>query len=343
MKILHVSYIETNSGWGAECFLDSALERLGHTVYKVDFKKHFNDLTTEIQKYEDFDLFFLQRGDWFPKEILKSVNRPCVFWASELISRCRDQDRLLYSGLFDHIFVHSTSCLETLSRKLRNRKDNTKLSCLINAYDSDLHRKLYLSKDIDVLFIGSITERRRNILNDLKNRIQITICENVYAEQFVELVNRAKIVINIHSAKHLDTETRVFEVLGCGTFLLSEKLSKENPFIPGMHYVEADIDEFEEVIKKYLADESAREKIAAAGYMEALNNHSYLARARDSIVPIFERCIVEYGMHDQEALDMVRMKRLYSKESSFFYKAIRRLFIRCFEKYQHIYDRINVK
>ena len=43
-------------------------------------------------------------------------------------------------------------------------------------------------------------------------------------------INRSKIVLNIHSEEHLDLETRVFEVLGCGSLLISEKLDSINPF-----------------------------------------------------------------------------------------------------------------
>lgn len=343
MRILHISYIETNSGWGAECFVDDALEKLGHTVYKIDFKKYFNELTTEILKYEDFDILFLQRGDWFPKEILRCINRPCVFWASELISRCRDQDRLLYSGLFDHFFVHSSECVKTLDRNLRRKNDETEVSCLLNAYDDKLHRKLSLTKDIDVLFIGSITERRKIILDELKSRIDIKVCENVFGEQFVEMVNRAKIVINIHSAKHLDTETRVFEVLGCGSFLLSEKLSEENPFIAGKHYVETDISQFEMEIEKYLGDEELREKIAAEGHEEATNKHSYFARTRDSIIPILEKCVDKYDNDGRTAIDRGKIGKYKKMENSLLYRLSREKLMYLFEKYQHLIDKMNVR
>ena len=56
----------------------------------------------------------------------------------------------------------------------------------------------------------------------------------------VKSLNRAKIVLQYSYRRFLDTETRIFEALGCCSFVITRKrLSEENPFTSGEHLVEA--------------------------------------------------------------------------------------------------------
>ena len=111
----------------------------------------------------------------------------------------------------------------------------------------------------------------------------IKIC-SVFGEEMSKLFNRSKIVLNIHSEEFLDTETRIYESLGCGAFVISEKLSSENPFIPNMHYIEVNnIDEMKNQINYYLDNPIERENIAQNGYKEAKNKHSYQKRAEQLV------------------------------------------------------------
>lgn len=321
MKILHISYIETNAGWGAEWFTDIALEALGHEVIKLDFKKYGKCLAEKMLEIKEFDILFLQRGDYFPIEILKAVNRPKVFWASELISRCVDQNRLFYCGEFDHIFVRGDACKNVLDTKLKKKNlyQEGMTSCLISAFDENTHRNLHLEKTIDVLFIGGMTERRKQILDRLKDKVPLTVCVNIFGEECVRAINQAKIVLNIHSSKNKDTETRIYEVMGCGSFLLTEPLAEENPFVQGKHYVEAEIEYFEEIIKYYLIHGEEREKIAMEGYCEAVNRHSYKMRTRNDICFWLEKCI-EQKNYTGDACDKSALISFQKKQNNRIWK-----------------------
>lgn len=94
MNILYTSVIERNAGWGAEVFVNDALRQQGHRTQCIDFKIHHRDLSRQFLQVDDFEAFLLQRGDWISLRVLDTVRRPRFFWASELVSRCRDQDRL---------------------------------------------------------------------------------------------------------------------------------------------------------------------------------------------------------------------------------------------------------
>ena len=138
-------------------------------------------------------------------------------------------------------------------------------------------------KDIDILFVGSILPRRKKIIEQLKKEFNIEV-HNAYGIKMTELFNRAKIVLNIHAEDYLDTETRIFEALGCGAFVISEELSSENPFISGKDYIEVNsLEQMKNKIKYYLTNSIERNNIALSGYKEAIENHSYKNRAKQFI------------------------------------------------------------
>jgi glycosyltransferase involved in cell wall biosynthesis len=284
MRILYANVIEQHAGWGAEFFMDRAFRDLGHETYCVDFRKNRHNLTPFFTKAPPCDVFFLQRGDGFPLPLLEAATMPRVFWASELVSRCRDQDRLLSSGLFDHIFFRTENCIEEVVS--RGWLVKSEASILLSSFDPAIHRVLPdVRKDIDVLFCGTLTPRRKRLLEQIGRRCRVHV-DNAFGEAFVRLLNRAKIVLNIHGEDFLDTETRVFEALGSGAFLLSERLSSENPF-SSTDLVQFDnVNDAVEKIHYYLRNDDEREEIARAGYAAALAGHTYKHRARQ-ILDVF--------------------------------------------------------
>jgi SAM-dependent methyltransferase len=70
--------------------------------------------------------------------------------------------------------------------------------------------------DIDVLFYGSLNERRNNILDQLKNYgLNVVTVFGVYGAERDELISRSKIVLNIHYY-----ESKIFEIVRI-SYLLS--------------------------------------------------------------------------------------------------------------------------
>lgn len=280
MNIFYINVIELNAKWGAEYFVNRGFIANGHQTFTLDYRKYRSFLAKKfLEMQEDFDVVFLQRGDHFPAELIEAVNRPRFFWASELVSRCRDHDALLKSGLFDHIFVHSKTCERTVIQMGWVKPG--KVSTLINGFDPEVHHKIPgLKKDIDILHVGNISPRRRQILNSLGKSFKVEE-HQVFGEAMVNSLNRAKIVLNIHTEDFLDTETRIFEALGCCSFVITERLSEENPFTSGEHLVETNsLEEMQDMLSYYLKNDEERERIAHMGNQEAMANHTYNARAR---------------------------------------------------------------
>jgi SAM-dependent methyltransferase len=292
LRILYINVIENNAGWGAEWFINRGLQALGHQTHCIDFRKHRHELPELLQKVPAYDIFFLQRGDYFPLELIRSSHGPRLFWASELVERCRDQDPLLQSNLFDHVFFHSERCIDQVVS--RGWLDRSCCSVLLNGFDETVHRPLPdCQKTIDLLFVGTLTERRQTLLNRLQSSFSVTIA-SAFGAELVRLFNQARIVLNLHAEDSADVETRVFEALGCGAFLLSEKLSEENPF-DGRHLVE--FDSFNDLCQKihyYLSHANERDQIAAQGHAEALVLHTYTRRA-DEIAAVMSRCLKHFS------------------------------------------------
>ena len=120
-----------------------------------------------------------------------------------------------------------------------------------------------------------MTERRKEILRVLSKDFSIKTVR-AFGKEASDYFNRSKLVLNIHAEEYLDTETRVYEALGSGACLVSEKLSEENPFIPGEHYVEASsLDQLKLRLEYYLTHEKERQKIAETGHREASTRHTY--------------------------------------------------------------------
>ena len=266
MKILYFSVIEQHAGWGAEWFLNAAFEGLGHETICVDYRQNRHRLAPEVGDAPAVHALLVQRGDRFPLELLQASKVPCFFLATELFHRREDQHPLFRSDAFSHVFVRTKECADEIVQ--RGWKSAEQVSILLSSFDPAMHRKLpgKIAKDIDVLFLGGLTER------------------SAFGEEMTEQFNRAKIILNLHAEDHLDVETRVYEVLGCAGFLITEKLAEENPSTAG-ELVQIDrVEDLEQTIRRYLRDDEERERIAALGHTEALRAHSYTTHPGISFV-----------------------------------------------------------
>lgn len=288
MHFFYVSVLHQKD-WGAERSVNRELRRQNHSTVTLDYREERWRLARHFLDVDDFDVFLLQRGDYFPLPLVRSVRRPRLFWATELVERRRDHLHLLRSGLFDHIFVRTPRCRRIIAS--RGWIDEERVSVLRSGFDAHLHTsRPELPTDLDVVFVGTLTARRRAILDELSRYVRVEV-RKAFGREMVELYNRARIVLNLHAEEHLDTETRVYEALGCGAFLLTEPLSEENPFNSGDHLVEVEAGlPMVEAISYWLEHEDERRGIAEQGHREAVRHHSWAARAR-TIAQVASRCL----------------------------------------------------
>jgi len=98
-------------------------------------------------------------------------------------------------------------------------------------YASELRRiPMQSAKDVDVLFYGSVTERRQNILDALANNgLTVKHLFGVYGEERDAWIARSKVVLNLH---HFDS--KIFEVVRV-FYLLANSVAVAGEVGPDTH------------------------------------------------------------------------------------------------------------
>jgi len=143
------------------------------------------------------------------------------------------------------------------------------------AYYPELHRTLPDSeRDIDILMVGNFNhavqwERSRWLarIARLSQRWRVLVVTGVFGEEYVKLMNRAKIVFNRSIRGEINM--RAYEAAACGAMLFYER---ENGEISSLYKDREECvlygdEDLENLFSYYLAPENTaeREQIAAAG------------------------------------------------------------------------------
>ena len=84
----------------------------------------------------------------------------------------------------------------------------------------------YQEKNIDVLFFGSLNQRRKNIIQKIKQKnLNVQVYNNnLYNQDKIQKIIKAKIIINIHFYENSLLEThRIIHLLSNKSFVISEK------------------------------------------------------------------------------------------------------------------------
>lgn len=119
--------------------------------------------------------------------------------------------------------------------------------------------------DIDVLFYGSVNERRSIVLDELRRRgAKVHHAFNVYGSERDDLISRSKIVLNMHYYN-----SAVFEIVRCSYLMANRacivsETPVASPFKAGIAW--ADYRGLADRCVDLLAHEEERLLIAAGGY-----------------------------------------------------------------------------
>jgi hypothetical protein len=136
-----------------------------------------------------------------------------------------------------------------------------------------LGRILHAERDIDVLFIGTMDDSRHRSAVKFLRRAGIDVHAlgswkpgPTWGESRTELINRAKIFLNIQRHPGQYSGYRMLLGMANGSMVLSEPVHDPFPYEPGVHYVESALGQMPDTIRKYLSDDVARERIGDAGH-----------------------------------------------------------------------------
>lgn len=265
-------------------------------------------LRREIKK-NNFDVIWIEKGNMIWPWTLKHLK--LVAQNSILIS-CSEDDMFVKHGhslwyrwgvnSYDMVFTTKTC---NLSELLLFGVKKTIL--FLDSYDEKIHKRVHLTElqrnrfSADVSAIGAFeNERADSMLYLAQNGIKVTVWGNgwsrwvgvhpnldvrnefLFGEDYSRAISATKINLNFLRKINRDEVTsRSVEIPACGGFMLAERTQRHlNFFEEGIEaeFFSSD-QELLEKVKKYLQNDSDREKIAMAGYQRCKKS-GYSMRAQ---------------------------------------------------------------
>lgn len=155
----------------------------------------------------------------------------------------------------------------------------------ISAIDPLLHYPRPVDRDIDVVFAGTMTPRRRSFLDALRSKLSPGVTfetrEYVWEEDYALLLSRAKIALNpIRPEMNRGANLRMFEIPAFGAMELGSFSNPQwlKPSVEMILY--KDPDDAAGKIAYYLVDESRRTPIAKRAYQRVMKEHTFVHRFR---------------------------------------------------------------
>jgi len=291
-------------------------------LHSRDMRRINRDLIRRVEKFRP-DLLIVN-GGWtiFPEtvsEIRSSFKVITVNWIADFPLMFNDY--LRNGPYYDYFFTCGTDALNKY-REAGNKNGYW----LPFACDPAIHKPIDLSAEekkkyaCDICFVGSNYTERVEILEKLtdfdlgiwgigwkripKNSpLGSSIRGGVVTpDEWVKIFSASKMVLNIigHRCDVMEpyvdekdfrmTNTKVFEILGCGAFqLVDAKADVMTLFEDKKHLVcYRNADELIDLIKSYLADPGQRKMVAGEGRTEVLKKHTYRHRIEE-ILSIISR------------------------------------------------------
>ncbi|MCE9644174.1 glycosyltransferase [Candidatus Parcubacteria bacterium] len=196
-----------------------------------------------------------------------------------------------YFGISDEIaeFAALAVVWDSAEAYRKDSKLTERYAALWTPYDTRVFGDMGLPRDIDVCFAGTIEgahPEREEMIKALRDAgINVVtlgsnkdVLKKVSIQEYASVLQRSKISLNFSKTTTglVQLKGRVFETMFCGA-LLMEQEGSETPrfFKEGEEYVQfRDIEDLIAKVKKYLADDTGRERIAKNGQRMALEKYS---------------------------------------------------------------------
>jgi hypothetical protein len=160
------------------------------------------------------------------------------------------------------------------------------------------YENLNLERDVDVLWMGSrVSKRRQALIDGVRNELQkhgveVYMADNVenpfiFGEERTQLLNRAKITLNITRTWYDDNFSRFALAIPNRSLVVSEPMLSHCPaYEAGVHYVAAEPEELAQTILFYLEHPAERERIVEKAYClvtSSLTFHNSIKRIMQEV------------------------------------------------------------
>lgn len=266
----------------------------------LDKVSSFEEKLGSIVHREKPDLILVFKGELFPSVVSAKAREllgtRSILWFPD-DPRYMDSLLLKIGHTFDQVVVSSPSTIEALKEK-----DVRSVLFLPFACDPSIHDSHRLDSVFNVVFVGSYYPRRANILSAISEKgLKIwgrswgipwikpslrasVIKEPAFGRKYVDIMNMAKIVVNIHHRSDFQAagkfNMRTFEAAGCGTFQLIDKIEGiESLFVPNREIVGfKGAEDLKDLVEYYLDAKESRDDIGRAARERAHKEHTYVNR-----------------------------------------------------------------
>jgi hypothetical protein len=282
MKILIADVFlrgKPNEGWKEGYVLKYAFENLGHEcdVFGPDGDRSELEIPMVANQY---DLIVITENYWWCSDWKwwnwEEIKKPKIFWAID--THMVDYRPWIEAAGIDYVAINNKE--DYIRYGLKN-------SFWLPVFVSKFHydRDYGLTKTRDVAFIGSISPERKEYCD----RLGIEYL-SAFGDEYVREMQRSKICFNksmsshIHDGNVQNLNAKTFEIIGSGTFMLTnynsnlEEFTDNNEYIRKMFYYSDD--DLKEKIEYYLKNEEEREFIAKKAREYVLENHSGESRCK---------------------------------------------------------------
>jgi spore maturation protein CgeB len=238
-----------------------------------------NKLFLETVKNNDFDLVLLSKTDTVDYDLIPEINKYTRTWYYFMDPM--DQAIRINAAAYAKNATWASATFSDVTEYFKNKGANA--YWITQGVDTDIFKPRQAIKVYDVVFAGTRTARRFQYVNILrKNGIAVKCFgegwENnpIYNEELVDIYRKSKIVLNF-CREGCGFSIRVFQVMGTGTFIMSEYCNDLEHFFQRGKHLDwfKDSVELEEKILFYLSHGEEREKIAKGGCNFVLSQHSW--------------------------------------------------------------------
>jgi len=228
-----------------------------------------------------FDLYFrIDHGDY--KYDIPEDLHPAVFYTIDTHLKKPYKKIKSQAKHYDIVFCAQKDGADKLRRELKIDTQWIPLGC-----DPDVHKKLGMPKIYDIGFVGRDAKKfaRGKQLELLKRKYPVSFIGGADFRKMSEIYSSSRIGFN--SSILNDVNMRVFEVMACGSFLLTNKI-KGNGF-DELFADKKDLvvyknnKEMLELIEYYLKNPEERERIADNGYQMVVKKHTYFHRVQSML------------------------------------------------------------
>lgn len=244
--------------------------------------KDFLDIEKIIEKSGKVNLIFLLEQQ--PFSIPLNLEKTDILKAVYLVDSHLHFDtwHKHFAQIFDYIFIAQKKYFKKLKSKGYKNVFWLPLYC-----DPKIDKNLNLNRIYDIGFVGTINTfhnlKRSIFLWLLEKNFKTKIGQNVFRENRAQILNQAKIAVNLSISS--DLNFRTFEAMSCGAMLLTDEQDNMLEFFKNRKHLVI-FKNFLELIKLarfYIKNEKERLKIAKIGQRETLNKHTSNNRAKEIV------------------------------------------------------------